>query len=244
MSKLRVHELAKKLGVDNKEIVKALSDLGVKGKTHSSTIEDEAAEKIEKLLKKKTAPQVKPRKTTAKPEKKKPAEEKKAEEKKTKPAKAARPVKKPVEPGLAAKTEPVAEVKKPVQPVVHPEKIKEPVKAIEEKKQPKEIKFPEEKPLPVEEALPAETAVPLPEEEVVQKVPDRFKKELETEKDEKKSPPNLLTDFLNSLVFELSKDVKKNSHPLKIVLEKISDFSEFNLNHRLHLECLAEELNG
>jgi len=67
---------------------------------------------------------------------------------------------------------------------------------------------------------------------------------LETEKDEKKSPPNLLTDFLNSLVFELSKDVKKNSHPLKIVLEKISDFSEFNLNHRLHLECLAEELNG
>ena len=196
MSKLRVHELAKKLGVDNKEIVKALSDLGVKGKTHSSTIEDEAAEKIEKLLKKKTAPQVKPRKTTAKPEKKKPAEEKKAEEKKTKPAKAARPVKKPVEPGLAAKTEPVAEVKKPVQPVVHPEKIKEPVKAIEEKKQPKEIKFPEEKPLPVEEALPAETAVPLPEEEVVQKVPDRFKKELETEKDEKfKAKPQMQRAF-------------------------------------------------
>ena len=83
MSKLRVHELAKKLGVDNKEIVKALSDLGVKGKTHTSTIEDEAAEKIEKLLKKKTAPAIKPKKAAAKPEKKKPAEEKKPEEKKT-----------------------------------------------------------------------------------------------------------------------------------------------------------------
>ena len=66
MSKLRVHELAKKLGVDNKEIVKALSDLGVKGKTHTSTIEDEAAEKIEKLLKKKTAPAIKPKRGSCK----------------------------------------------------------------------------------------------------------------------------------------------------------------------------------
>ncbi|MEK7683543.1 MAG: translation initiation factor IF-2 [Nitrospirota bacterium] len=198
MSKLRVHELAKKLGVDNKEILKALSDLGVKGKTHSSTIEAEAAEKIEKLLKKKTAPAVKPKKTVAKPEKKKPAEEKKPEEKKLKlkPAKAVRAVKKPAEAGLAAEAEPVPRVKQPVQPTVQPEKIKEPIKSIEEKKQPKEIKLPEEKPLPVEEALPAETAVPLPEEEVVQKVPDRFKKELETEKEEKfKAKPQMQRAF-------------------------------------------------
>ncbi|MBI1811252.1 MAG: translation initiation factor IF-2 [Nitrospirae bacterium] len=196
MSKLRVHELAKKLGVDNKEILKALSDLGVKGKTHSSTIEVEFAEKIEKLLKKKTAPAVKPKKTVAKPEKKKPAEEKKPEEKKPKPAKAARPVKKPVEPAAEPKAKPVAEAKKPVQPIVQPEKIKEPIKPIEEKKQPKEIKLPEEKPLPVEEALSAETAVPLPEEEVVQKVPDRFKKELETEKEEKfKAKPQMQRAF-------------------------------------------------
>ena len=50
-----------KLGVDNKEILKALSDLGVKDKTHSSTIEAEAAEKIEKLFKKKSALAVKPK---------------------------------------------------------------------------------------------------------------------------------------------------------------------------------------
>lgn len=200
MSKLRVHELAKKLGVDNKEILKALSDLGVKGKTHSSTVETEAAEKIEKLLKKKTAPAIKPKKAAAKPEKKKPAEEKKPEEKKLKPkpAKAVRAVKKPTEAGLAAEAEPAAEVKQPVQPTVQPEKVKEPEKAIEEKIQPKEIKLPEEKPLPVpvEEALSAETAVPLPEEEVVQKVPDRFKKELETEKEEKfKAKPQMQRAF-------------------------------------------------
>lgn len=198
MSKLRVHELAKKLGVDNKEILKVLSDLGVKGKTHSSTVEAEAAEKIEKLLKKKTAPAIKPKKTAAKPEKKKPAEEKKPEEKKLKPKppKAVRAVKKPAEAGLAAEVEAVAGAKQPLQPTVQPEKIKEPAKAIEEKIEPKEIKTAEEKPLPVEEVLPAETAVPLPEEEVEQKVPDRFKKELETEKAEKfKAKPQMQRAF-------------------------------------------------
>jgi len=198
MSKLRVHELAKKLGVGNKEILKALSDIGIKGKTHSSTVEPEVAEKVEKLLKKKAAPAVKPKKAAAKPEKKKPAEGKKPEEKKpkVKPVKTVRAVKKPVETGLTAEAEPAAEVKKPLQPIVRAEKIEQPAKAIEEKIQQEEIKIPEEKPLPVEEALPAEIAVPLPEEEVVQKVPDRFKKELETEKAEKfKAKPQMQKAF-------------------------------------------------
>lgn len=198
MSKLRVHELAKKLGVDNKEILKALSDLGVKDKTHSSTIEAEAAEKIENLLKKKLAPAIKPKKADAKPEKKKPAEEKKPEEKKpkVKPAKAVRTVKKPAEAGLAAETEAVAGGKQPVQPIVQQKKIKELAKAIKEETQPQEIKTTEEKPLPVEEVLSVETAVPLPEEEVEQKVPDRFKKELETEKGEKfKAKPQMQRAF-------------------------------------------------
>ena len=198
MSKLRVHELAKKLGVDNKEILEALSDLGVKGKTHSSTVETEAAEKIEKLLKKKTAPAVKPKKTVAKPEKKKPSEEKKPEEKKSKvkPVKTVLAVKKPLETRLSA--EPVTRLKQPVQPSVQPEKIKEPIKSIEEEKHPKEIKTTEGKTLsaPVKEALSAETAVPLPEEDIVQKVPDRFKKELETEKGEKfKAKPQMQRAF-------------------------------------------------
>jgi len=206
MSKLRVHELAKKLGVDNKEILKALAELGVRGKTHSSAVEPEDAEKVEKLLKKKPAPAVKPKKAAARPEKKKPAEGKKtAEEKKpvekkpkVKPTKPARPAKKPAEAIIETRAEPSAGVKKP-EAAVQPEKIKEPVKPAEEKvrhEEIKEVKGVEEKPLPVEEILPAETAVPLPEEEVVQKVPDRFKKELETEKAEKfKAKPQMQRAF-------------------------------------------------
>ena len=52
MTKLRVHELAKKLGVDNKDILSTLAELGIKGKTHSSAIEPEITDKVEKLLKK------------------------------------------------------------------------------------------------------------------------------------------------------------------------------------------------
>jgi len=198
MSKLRVHEIAKKLGAGNKEVLKALSDMGIKGKTHSSTVEEDTAEKIEKLLKKKPAAEAaaKPKKPAAKPEKKKPAEEKKPEEKKHKPVKTARPAKKPIEPAVEPKAEPVAEVEKPAQPVVRSEKIEEPAKPVEEKIQPEEIKAEEEKPLPIEKALPAETAVPLPEEVVVQNVPDRFKKELEPEKDEKfKAKPQMQRAF-------------------------------------------------
>ncbi|TAL26990.1 MAG: hypothetical protein EPN94_02210, partial [Nitrospirae bacterium] len=71
MTKLRVHELAKKLGVDNKEMLNALAELGIKGKKHSSAVEPEIAEKAEKLLKKKPAPAAKAKKAEAKPEKKK-----------------------------------------------------------------------------------------------------------------------------------------------------------------------------
>lgn len=58
MSKIRVYELAKKLGVDNKAIISELLNLGIKGKTHSSGIDDDVAVKIEEVLKgeKKKAP--------------------------------------------------------------------------------------------------------------------------------------------------------------------------------------------
>lgn len=58
MSKIRVYELAKKLGVDNKAIISELLRLGIKGKIHSSGIDDDVAVKIEEGLKggKKKAP--------------------------------------------------------------------------------------------------------------------------------------------------------------------------------------------
>jgi hypothetical protein len=57
MPKIRIYELAKKLGVTSKVIIIELSKLGIKGKTHTSSIEPKLAESIEaKLLKKAVEP--------------------------------------------------------------------------------------------------------------------------------------------------------------------------------------------
>jgi translation initiation factor IF-2 len=53
MNKIRIYELAKKLGVANKVILGELLKLGVEGKTHSSSIEPELAQKIENMMRKK-----------------------------------------------------------------------------------------------------------------------------------------------------------------------------------------------
>src|SRR5512135_1536531 len=53
MSKVRIYELAKKLNRHNKEVLDELLKLGIEGKTHSSSIEADVAEKITKAL---TAP--------------------------------------------------------------------------------------------------------------------------------------------------------------------------------------------
>jgi len=47
MAKIRIYELSKKIGVPNKTIIAELSKLGVKAKTHSSSVEAEIAKKIE-----------------------------------------------------------------------------------------------------------------------------------------------------------------------------------------------------
>lgn len=51
MSKIRIHELAKKLGVNSKDILDGLPALGVEGKTHASSIDSVIAIKIEAALK-------------------------------------------------------------------------------------------------------------------------------------------------------------------------------------------------
>jgi translation initiation factor IF-2 len=61
MQKIRIYELAKRLGVPNKIILSELSALGVEGKTHSSSIEPDLVQKIEAVLLKKP---VKPSKET------------------------------------------------------------------------------------------------------------------------------------------------------------------------------------
>ncbi len=51
MTKIRVYELAKKLNLQSKEILDALSSMGIEGKTHSSSIDGDVAEKVIVALK-------------------------------------------------------------------------------------------------------------------------------------------------------------------------------------------------
>jgi translation initiation factor IF-2 len=83
MSKIRIYELAKRLGVTNKLILGELSKLGIEGKTHSSSIEPELAKTIEDaVLKKAIKPtkKITPEKDLVSKEPIKPLIEKLAEE--------------------------------------------------------------------------------------------------------------------------------------------------------------------
>src|SRR4030043_1830912 len=126
MPNIRIYELAKKIGVTNKIILRVHSKLGIEGKTHSSNIELKLANTIEDLL-----------------------------------------LKKAVEPSVEKLSEEHVE---PAMPLIE----KEPEVLPEINKQ--------EAPL-------------LPEEEEL-KIPDRFKKEIETEKIEKfKTKPGMQRAF-------------------------------------------------
>jgi translation initiation factor IF-2 len=50
MSKIRVYELAKMVGMSNKELMKMLEDLGIEVKTHMSSIDSETAQLVEAAL--------------------------------------------------------------------------------------------------------------------------------------------------------------------------------------------------
>ncbi len=46
MTKMRVHELAKELGIENKELLEILQKKNVEVKNHMSTLEDSIADEI------------------------------------------------------------------------------------------------------------------------------------------------------------------------------------------------------
>ena len=48
MTKLRVHELAKELNMDNKELLDILKSKNIDVKSHASTVEDDVAAQIRK----------------------------------------------------------------------------------------------------------------------------------------------------------------------------------------------------
>lgn len=169
MAKIRVYELSKKLGIDNKTIIAELSKLGIKAKTHSSGIEPEIAKKIENLFLKKVK---KPSKVKAPPKVKK-------------QPKAAKPLK-------TKKT--VAE--KPKADIIQEKPPQPPVETIPPEKRPKE-ELPAEKDTGIiTEKEKEETPLLHEEDEEELKIPDRFKKEIETEKIEKfKSKPGMQRAF-------------------------------------------------
>ena len=50
MSKKRVYELAKELGIENKELIARLDKLGISVKSHSSTLEDSDVERVQRNM--------------------------------------------------------------------------------------------------------------------------------------------------------------------------------------------------
>lgn len=65
LGKIKIHELAKKLNMNSKEIIEKANELGINVKSHLSSIEEEQAEKIEKALKGSNVPVKKNKKENA-----------------------------------------------------------------------------------------------------------------------------------------------------------------------------------
>ena len=66
MAKIKIHELAKKTGFTNKEIIEKANELGFNVKSHMSALEEEQAQKVEAKLNKESNKE----KTNAKKEQK------------------------------------------------------------------------------------------------------------------------------------------------------------------------------
>jgi len=178
MPKIRIYELAKKLGVTSKVIISELSKLGIEGKAHTSSIEPELAGNIEATLLKKA---VKPIKETI-------------------------PQESPV-------TEEVVRPQVEKAPEEHGGKAV----TIEGKEPGKE----------------GRKILVIPEEEEELKVPDRFKKEIETEKIEKfKAKPGMQRAFQT-----IRKIEPKRWHEQKPLrkLEKIRPFPKEEQKPPIHL---------
>ncbi|MDD4775441.1 MAG: translation initiation factor IF-2 N-terminal domain-containing protein, partial [Syntrophomonas sp.] len=69
MAKIRVHELAKELGIPSKQMVETLGNLGLEVKNHMSTMEESQVAWVRKRLgyEPETVPEKTPVKPTAKP---------------------------------------------------------------------------------------------------------------------------------------------------------------------------------
>ncbi len=167
MSKMRIYELAKQLGVPNKIILVELANLGIKGKIHSSSIETELAEKIKDILNKKAS----------KHEKVTPTKDSGI---------AVEEADQTLTPMVEIQKEEV--ITETQQPVVSIETAKE--SETKEEIEELTVSFEEEQKVGIEKE-----EIVQPEEEEL-KIPERFRKEIETEKIEKfKTKPGMQRAF-------------------------------------------------
>jgi translation initiation factor IF-2 len=178
MMKLRIYELARKLGVTSKVVISELSEVGIKGKTHTSSIEPELAETIKATLLKKAVKQIK---------------------------------------------EPILQESSVTGEVVKPQVEKAPEEQVG-------------KTVTIEEKEPGRKGreiLVIPEEEEELKVPDRFKKEMETEKIEKfKAKPGMQRAF--QTIRKIEPKRWHEQKPLK-KLEKIRPFPKDEQKPPIHL---------
>ncbi len=186
MQKIRIYELARKLGVPNKIIIVELANLGIEGKTHSSNIEPELALKVEQIIRRKRGETIV--ETVAETGK----EEIKEKE-------IAPPVEQPVSEEIKEEKPHVPEVEK--EKKVVETKKEEKIKPEVVKPEPEKPKFEKPKPRKTEQIIKDikthEVREPIiSEEEEETKIPDRFKKEIEVEKIEKfKTKPGMQRAF-------------------------------------------------
>ena len=54
MGKIKIHEIAKKLGVNSKDVLEKAQELGLDVKTHKSSIDEREEKKLERQRKKAT----------------------------------------------------------------------------------------------------------------------------------------------------------------------------------------------
>ncbi|GAB4389243.1 MAG: translation initiation factor IF-2 [Thermodesulfovibrionales bacterium] len=211
MAKMRVYELSRKLGKSNKELLSALSGLGITDKTHSSTIDDSIAKRLMEIFDK-PKPAVKPappapaeKKHEAAPPAREKAPEKaprpEAGEKARPSAPPRRPDRRPAPKAPEAARPPKApEAARPAPPRA-PEAARPPKARPEKRKEHRKKEAARRREAPAAPAAALEAAKApgkeaLPEEETELKVPDRFKKDIEAEKVEKfKARPGMRRAF-------------------------------------------------
>jgi translation initiation factor IF-2 len=178
MAGIRIYELSKKISVSNKEIIAELSELGITAKSHMSNVDEDTVKKLTDIFAKKGEPGAEEKPALPRIEKKaaKPVAPEKEEKKIKEAVKAKKKLAKKISPGEKSKPAPSAKILK----------IKEPFA-----KQPVEIPEKEET-----------TAVE--EDEII--IPDRFRKEVESEKISKfKNKPGMQRAFDSIRRVEITK---------------------------------------